>query len=125
MWGMEDGTCSKSTPIAVFKGWHVFDYGRGKQIHMKTTILRITSVAVGMMISAHVFAFTAVTSGLWSNAATWGGVGPGSTVTAQDIIIPTGITVDMDVNVVFNGEVNSFSVNGTLMSTGNHDLFMS
>jgi hypothetical protein len=67
-------------------------------------------------------AFTAVTSGSWSNAATWGGVGPGSSVTNQDIIIPSGIAVNMDMDVVFNGAANSFFVTGTLNSTGNFDL---
>lgn len=84
---------------------------------MKTSIRKLFIVAFCVVLTSHAFAFTAVTSGLWSNAATWGGVGPGSTVTANDIIIPTGISVDMDVNVSFTGAANQFSVNGTLNST--------
>lgn len=74
--------------------------------------------------SANLNAFTAVTSGAWSSAATWGGVGPGSTVLNQDIIIPSGITVDMDMDVTFNGLLNSFQTNGMLMNTVNHSLYI-
>lgn len=91
---------------------------------MKTTIRRFLIVAIGVCLTAHVHAFTAVTSGAWSNAATWGGVGPGSTVSNQDIIIPVGISVDMDVDVIFNGLVNSFDVEGTLNSTNDHSLYI-
>lgn len=40
----------------------------------------------------------------------------------QDIIIPNGITVDMDMDVQFNGLLNSFSVAGILTSTNTDDL---
>ncbi len=72
--------------------------------------------------STSLSAFTAVTSGSWSSAATWGGIGPGSSVSNADIIIPSGITVDMDVDVQFNGLLNSFIVSGSLISTTNEDL---
>jgi len=70
------------------------------------------------VIPLHMKAFTAVTSGDWSSAATWGGIAPGSTVTNQDIIIPSGITVNLDMDVTFSGLLNSFTVDGTLNSTG-------
>lgn len=75
--------------------------------------------------SGNLNAYTAVTSGAWSNAATWGGIGPGSSVFSQDINIPTGITVDMDMDVTFNGLLNSFSVAGTLNNTAYHSLEIS
>lgn len=82
-------------------------------------------VVAGLIATtADLRAFTAVTSGSWSNAATWGGVGPGSSVVNQDIIIPSGISVNMDTDVTFNGVANTFSVTGTLNSPGNFNLHM-
>jgi len=89
---------------------------------MKKIILSLAFVGSLLANTTSLNAFTAVTSGSWSNALTWGGVGPGSTVSNQDIVIPNGITVDLDMNVRFNGLLNSFSVTGTLMSTGSNDL---
>lgn len=91
---------------------------------MKKIILSLTFVGSLFAFSANLNAYTAVTSGAWSNAATWGGVGPGSTVSNQDIIIPSGITVDMDVDVAFNGLLNSFWVTGSLLTTTNKSLQM-
>jgi hypothetical protein len=83
---------------------------------MKTTLLCRIGLVLGIMIfiTTKVHAFTAVASGNWSSAATWGGVAPGSTVTNQDIIIPIGITVNLDQNVTFAGLLNTFTVDGTL-----------
>ncbi len=77
-----------------------------------------------MLITGNLNAFTAVTSGAWSNPATWGGIAPGSTVFNQDIIIPAGINVDLDVDVDFTGLLNQFGVSGTLMTTSNRSLQM-
>lgn len=66
--------------------------------------------------ATNVKAFTAVASGNWSNGATWGGIAPGAIVSNQDIIIPVGITVTLDMNVSFGGILNNFTVNGTLSS---------
>lgn len=87
---------------------------------MKKIVLSLTLVGSLFAFNADLNAFTAVTSGAWSNAATWGGVGPGSTVSNQDIIIPAGITVDMDMDITFNGLLNQFQTNGTLMNTADH-----
>lgn len=84
---------------------------------MKNNLLKTALIAVLIALSTNLHAFTAVMSGAWSNAATWGGIGPGSTVSNQDIIIPSGITVDLDVEVDFSGLINSFTVDGTLNST--------
>ena len=72
--------------------------------------------------TAQLNAFTAVTSGAWSSPATWGGVGPGSTVTNQDIIIPSGIAVDLDMDVAFSGLLNTITVDGALNSTTNRGV---
>lgn len=70
-------------------------------------------------------AFTAVMSGSWSDAATWGGVGPGTTVSNQDVNIPAGLTVTLDEQVSFSGLLNSFTVDGTLNASSNNSITMS
>jgi len=67
-------------------------------------------------------AFTAVQDGDWTNPATWGGIAPTGNVSAQDIIIPSGIDVNMDIDVTFNGLLNNFTVDGTLTTDANGKL---
>jgi hypothetical protein len=91
---------------------------------MKTKLLLKTSMVI-LMLSAFITktnAFTAVASGDWSNAATWGGLAPGANVLNQDIIIPSGISVNLDMDVTFTGLLNTFSVDGSL--TGTNGLLM-
>jgi hypothetical protein len=82
------------------------------------TILHKTSLVVFLILAAFTtaHAFTATTSGNWSSAATWGGTGPGGTVSNASITIPTGITVTLDMDVSFSGLANSFTINGSLTS---------
>lgn len=93
---------------------------------MKTNLLSLKKlcVAAGILISGAVNAFTAVTSGAWSSAATWGGVAPGSNVSSNDIIIPAGITVTLDMDVTFMGLLNNFSVAGVLNTSSNNGVIM-
>src|SRR5690242_16559719 len=86
--------------------------------------LGFTFVLIATFSINQLRAFTAVTSGDWSNAATWGGVAPGANVTGQDIIIPNGITVNLDMDVTFNGLINTFSCDGIMTSTTNNGLVM-
>lgn len=86
-------------------------------LNLKTMVL-----ALSLLFSGAASAFTAVTSGNWSSAATWGGVAPGSSVIGADIIIPAGVTVTLDQNVIFTGVANTFSVSGTLTSSTNNNL---
>lgn len=86
--------------------------------------LKKAFVALGIVISGALNAFTAVTSGNWSSAATWGGVAPGSLVSGSDIIIPQGITVTLDTDVTFSGVLNTFSVSGTLNTTTSNGLMI-
>ncbi|HWY34037.1 MAG TPA: hypothetical protein VNX68_05280, partial [Nitrosopumilaceae archaeon] len=89
-----------------------------KQITMKIYILKMSLIALlTFTLSVSVKAFTATVSGNWSSSSTWGGVGPGATVTSTDVTIPAGITVTLDMNVSFTGATNSFTVNGTLMNS--------
>jgi hypothetical protein len=93
--------------------------------NMKKNLLKTIVVAGLVAMSTNLFAFTAVTSGAWTSATTWGGLAPGSTVSNQDIIIPSGITVDLDVDVDFSGLLNTFDVDGTLENTANHSVTIS
>ncbi len=87
--------------------------------------LKIAALALGIFFStAASAAFTAVTSGNWSSASTWGGIAPTATVLNQDITIPSGITVTLDADVTFSGLLNSFVVNGTLSNTTGNGITM-
>lgn len=87
--------------------------------------LKLAIILLGLVISTTANAFTAVTSGNWSNAATWGGVAPGPNVSGQDINIPLGITVTLDQDVTFSGLLNTFLVDGELSSTSNNWVMIS
>lgn len=96
---------------------------------MKKTLLnlRMAVIGLGLFIStaANAATFTAVVSGNWSSAATWGGTAPTGTVSNDNIVIPSGLTVTMDMDVTFTGNLilpNTFNVNGTLTNTTNNWL---
>ena len=69
-------------------------------------------------------AFTAVTSGNWSSSTTWGGPAPTGTVSNQDIIIPAGFTVTLDVDITFTGLLNSITVDGGLTNTSANGIII-
>jgi len=87
---------------------------------MKSNLFFKTGLAVFALIlySSTLRAYTAVASGNWSNSATWGGTAPGATVSNQDIVIPYGITVGLDMDVSFSGLSNSFTVDGSIANAG-------
>ena len=91
---------------------------------MKTTLLKTVLVGSALALTTTMSAFTAVTSGLWSSAATWGGIAPGANVSNADIIIPAGITVDLDLDVTYSAAtiVFTFTVDGTLNNSNAHTL---
>jgi hypothetical protein len=80
-------------------------------------VLVLTTISTNRLM-----AFTAVTDGDWTDPLTWGGVAPTGTVSNQDIIIPSGIDVNLNTNVTFNGLLNNFTVDGTLTSSTNNQL---
>lgn len=88
---------------------------------MKKHLLQLKTIAIAacLLISGAANAFTAVTSGAWSSAATWGGTAPGPNVSGNDIIIPAGITVNLDMDVTFTGLLNNFNVSGSLTGASN------
>lgn len=86
-----------------------------------------TFLMIGLLSVCHQAfsaAFTAVTSGNWTSAATWGGTAPGSNVTADQISIPAGITVDLDTDVTLDGLLASLDVDGTLQSSANERVII-
>lgn len=86
----------------------------------KTSTLKTLCVAIAASFCSaamHAATITATVSGNWSSASTWSGGTPGSTVSTDNIVIPAGITVTMDMSVQMTGLLSSLSVNGTLMSS--------
>lgn len=71
--------------------------------------------------NANAITYTATQSGNWSSALTWGGAGsPGSTVgTVDNVVIPIGITVTLDMDVTVSSLVSYINVAGSLTSTTN------
>jgi hypothetical protein len=99
-----------------------------KNIHMKKNlyILKIAVVMVGILVfSNSAKAYTAVMSGNWSSAATWGGIAPPDTVSNQDVTIPLGINVTLDRDVTFTGLLNTIVVDGTLSGNSGNSLTVS
>ncbi len=60
--------------------------------------------------------YTAVLSGNFNASTTWGGSVPGTLLSSDDIIIPTGVTVILTADQTFTG-TSSLTVDGTLTSS--------
>ncbi len=59
--------------------------------------------------------YTAVVSGNWNSALTWGGNMPGNTISGEDqIIIGAGVQVNMNVDVELNNQLAVMTLLGTL-----------
>ncbi len=94
---------------------------------MKKLITNFKKLSLGIfgfvLLTANAGAttYTATQSGNWSSALTWGGAGsPGSIVGAIDnVVVPLGITVTLDMDVAINSLVSSLNVAGSLNSTNN------
>lgn len=70
--------------------------------------------------STYAATFTAVTSGDWDSAVTWGGTAPGENIDGNDqIIISTGITVNLNVDVTLDHSLASLNINGELSGQNN------
>ncbi len=88
----------------------------------KTTIL-LTALLFGISFASIAGTFTASTSGNWSNATTWGGNGPGFNLTGTDnIVVPTGITVAIDSNLIINNAASLLTITGSLAGITNLTL---
>jgi hypothetical protein len=98
---------------------------------MNTTtisILKKTSLMLIMLVLTKVgysASFTAVSSGDFSNNATWAGsVAPSGIVVIDQIFIPLGIDVNLDNDLSINALVAQLDVMGTLTTNNNSSLYI-
>jgi len=83
----------------------------------------IAGAAIMLTNTVNAATYTAVADGDWSSSATWGGTAPGSNPSGDNIIIPAGMTVTLDVDVEFaGGLLFSMNVNGELVSDNDSRL---
>ncbi|GAA4451837.1 T9SS type A sorting domain-containing protein [Rurimicrobium arvi] len=95
---------------------------------LQSLLKKASGAALLMLVSAsgmnsRAATFTAVASGNFNAASTWGGVAPASSLTSDVIIIPAGLTVTLTDMVTFSGS-SSLTVLGSLSSVSGGDLIM-
>lgn len=91
----------------------------------KTSIFKSFCVASALMMcsaASYAATITATVSGNWSSSSTWTGGTPGTNISLDNVVIPAGITVTMDMDVQFTGLLSSLSVSGSLNSTTTNSL---
>ncbi len=88
----------------------------------QTSLLML--LALVLHFSANAATFTAVASGNFSSASTWGGIAPPNTILLDQVVIPNGISVNLDQNIAITGALASFDVNGTLTADASKHLAM-
>src|SRR5688500_9358465 len=99
--------------------WHVIRHCKPMLNRFKIVLSLLLAVFSFTTVSG----LTAVRSGNWSDASTWqGNKAPSAIITDQDITIPQGITVNLDVDVIFSGEENLLGVDGALGNITTHHL---
>src|SRR5580704_8282953 len=81
---------------------------------LRRTCLMMLCVAL-LGSTANATIYTAVISGDFNAALTWGGTAPGSIISTDIVIIPVGITVTLTSDETFSG-TSSLTVVGTLNS---------
>ncbi|HXD93929.1 MAG TPA: hypothetical protein VNX01_12010 [Bacteroidia bacterium] len=94
---------------------------------MKKIITNFKKMSLGIFAlvlfagRASAVTYTATQSGNWSSALTWGGAGsPGNNIgTIDNVVIPLGITVTLDMDVTVNSLASYINVVGSLTSTSN------
>ncbi len=93
-----------------------FTFSTKKKISLMLFSLVLTGISYGAT-------FTASTSGKFSSTATWsGGVVPPTTVLVDQIVIQSGVTVNLDNNITINGAIAELDVAGTLTTSTNSTL---
>lgn len=77
-------------------------------------------LAICSVTSGYAITYTASASGNWSSSTTWGGISPGSTISGADVVvIPSGITVNLDTDVEVAGALSAITINGVLSGSDN------
>jgi hypothetical protein len=100
------------------------------QLKNKQMKKNFTKIVMGLAVmfgagAANAATITATVSGNWSNATTWSGGAAGATVGGFDnVVIPAGITVTLDMNVSVTSLLSSINVSGTLTSTSTNSLMI-
>jgi len=96
--------------------------------HFTPFILKKVSLIFSLLLLAGISygaVFTATASGNFSSSATWvGGIVPPTTLTTDVIIIPLGITVNLDEDLTISGPAAQLNVNGSLMTNDSSSLVM-
>lgn len=69
----------------------------------------------------HAATITATVSGNWSSSSTWSGGSPGNSITTDNVVIPAGINVTMDMDIQVS-TLGSIAVSGSLTSTSSNSL---
>lgn len=108
-------------------GYKLYNVQSLKFKNMKRKFTQICFVVMFMLFAGKNYAatITATVSGNWSSATTWSGGAAGSTVSGVDnIVIPAGITVTLDMDVQVTSVLSSISVSGNLNSTNSHSLMI-
>jgi len=88
---------------------------------------KVTAMLVALMLTSSMYAavFTAVASGNYNSTATWsGGVAPPAFVLLDQIVIPAGITVNLNNDITLNGALASLNVAGTLSTSNSSSIAM-
>lgn len=97
---------------------------------MKTLSLfqKFTALAIGALVlfsfNLEAATFTAVASGDYNSSATWGGTSPPNNISSDQVIVPVGLTVTLNNDVVVNGNTASLSVQGNLNTNSNASLII-
>jgi len=93
----------------------------------KTLLKSSIFLLVFVLLHATTFGatYTASTSGDWTSSATWaGGTAPSTTITGDQVIIPSGITVNLGSNLTVNGALASLAINGSLQAMAADSIFL-
>ncbi|MDZ4756841.1 MAG: T9SS type A sorting domain-containing protein [Bacteroidota bacterium] len=101
----------------------------GKTVNQKNKIslIKICFMVCSfvMVQAASAATFTAVSSGNWTDNATWAGnSAPSTNVVNDQIVIPSSISVAANVNLTINGSLASLTVDGTLTATSGDSLWL-
>lgn len=90
-------------------------------IHQKIFKLTlILLVGFGLPSTSSAEVFTAIVSGDWSSAVTWGGNAPGTQIDDEDlIVIGVGVNVNLDVDVAITHSLAAINLDGTISGQSN------
>jgi fibronectin-binding autotransporter adhesin len=93
-----------------------YSYLIQKKLSLVLLFFLITSVSYATV-------YTANTSGNFTSAATWaGGVVPPSTIFTDQIVISSGVNVNLDTDLTVDGPFGQLDVQGIIHTTNNSDL---